>query len=109
MPYLSLRCIPLLVFPIFLILDVLIYTNARAELPLPPVIPVRAYVLMDYQSGKILANIKGNERTEPASITKLMAGYVIYKALKSDKIHIDEIAESLISRCNWVSARRSLT
>ena len=62
----------------------------RAEpVPPPPQVPVRGYVLMDYQSGNLLANMKGDERMEPASITKLMTGYVIYKALKSGKIHLD--------------------
>ncbi len=66
-------------------------TGARAEpVPPPPQVPVRAYVLMDHQSGNLLANAKGDERMEPASITKLMTGYVIYKALKSGKIHLDD-------------------
>ena len=63
----------------------------RAEpIPPPPQVPVRGYVLMDYQSGNLLANMKGDERMEPASITKLMTAYVIYKALKSGKIHLDD-------------------
>ncbi len=66
-------------------------TGSRAEpVPPPPQVPVRAYVLMDHQSGNLLANVKGDERMEPASITKLMTGYVIYKALKSGKIHLDD-------------------
>jgi D-alanyl-D-alanine carboxypeptidase (penicillin-binding protein 5/6) len=58
--------------------------------PPPPQVPVRGYVLMDHQSGNLLADVKGDERMEPASITKLMTGYVIYKALKSGKIHLDD-------------------
>ena len=53
---------------------------ANAEsIPPPPQVPVRSYVLMDYQSGNLLANLKGDERMEPASITKLMTAYVVYK------------------------------
>ena len=68
------------------------WTAARAAeaIPPPPQVPVRAYVLMDHQSGNLLANVKGDERMEPASITKLMTGYVVYKALKSGKIHLDD-------------------
>lgn len=68
------------------------WTAARAAeaIPPPPQVPVRAYVLMDHQSGNLLANAKGDERMEPASITKLMTGYVVYKALKSGKIHLDD-------------------
>ena len=66
-------------------------TGARAEpVPPPPQVPVRGYILMDHQSGNILANLKGDERMEPASITKLMTAYVVYKALKSGKIHLDD-------------------
>ncbi len=68
-------------------------------IPLPPQVPVRAYVLMDYQSGNLLANLKGDERMEPASITKLMTAYVIYKALKSGKIHLTD--QVTISEKAW--------
>lgn len=74
-----------------LVLLMLIWPTAWAEpIPPPPQVPVRGYVVMDYASGNLLANLKGEERMEPASITKLMTGYVIYKAIKSGKIHLDD-------------------
>ncbi|MFO1420747.1 MAG: D-alanyl-D-alanine carboxypeptidase family protein [Candidatus Competibacteraceae bacterium] len=81
--------LPLLLIFAWLNLD---WTAARAAeaIPPPPQVPVRAYVLMDHQSGNLLANVKGDERMEPASITKLMTAYVVYKALKSGKIHLDD-------------------
>ncbi|QQS55151.1 MAG: D-alanyl-D-alanine carboxypeptidase [Candidatus Competibacteraceae bacterium] len=76
------------------------WTAVHAEtIPPPPQVPVRGYLLMDYQSGNVLADLKGEERMEPASITKLMAGYVIYKALKSGKIHHDD--QVTISEKAW--------
>ncbi len=68
-------------------------------IPPPPQVPVRAYVLMDYQSGNLLANLKGDERMEPASITKLMTAYVVYKALKSGKINLTD--QVTISEKAW--------
>ena len=68
-------------------------------IPPPPQVPVRGYVLMDYQSGNLLADLKGDERMEPASITKLMTGYVIYQALKSGKIRLDD--QVTISEKAW--------
>ncbi len=59
-------------------------------IPPPPQMPVRGYVLMDYQSGNLLADLKSDERMEPASITKLMAAYVIYEALASGKIRLED-------------------
>ncbi|HPE74261.1 MAG TPA: D-alanyl-D-alanine carboxypeptidase family protein, partial [Candidatus Competibacter sp.] len=76
------------------------WTAVHAEtIPPPPQVPVRGYLLMDYQSGNVLADLKGEERMEPASITKLMAGYVIYKALQSGKIHHDD--QVTISEKAW--------
>ena len=68
-------------------------------IPPPPQVPVRAYVLMDYQSGNILREMKGDERMEPASITKLMTAYVVYKALKSGKIRLTD--QVTISEKAW--------
>ncbi|MBE2295130.1 MAG: D-alanyl-D-alanine carboxypeptidase [Phycisphaerales bacterium] len=82
-----------LLLPLVLVGTVLCSSWAAVQtdtLPSPPQVPVRGYLLMDYQSGAILADLKGEERMEPASITKLMAGYVVYKALKSGKIHVDD-------------------
>ncbi|CDH45017.1 D-alanyl-D-alanine carboxypeptidase family protein [Candidatus Contendibacter odensensis] len=76
---------------------------ANAEsIPPPPQVPVRSYVLMDYQSGNLLANLKGDERMEPASITKLMTAYVVYKALKTGKIHLND--QVTISEKAWRTA-----
>ncbi|HQC73746.1 MAG TPA: serine-type D-Ala-D-Ala carboxypeptidase, partial [Candidatus Competibacteraceae bacterium] len=87
MLYLTARRI--LLFPLLLALlwlnagGVALAQTAALAVPPPPQVPVRGYVLMDYQSGNLLANAKGDERMEPASITKLMTGYVIYRALQS--------------------------
>ncbi|HRD49236.1 MAG: D-alanyl-D-alanine carboxypeptidase [Candidatus Competibacter sp.] len=79
--------LPLLAFALLALSGI----TAKAEsIPPPPQVPVRGYVLMDQQSGNILADLKGDERMEPASITKLMTAYVIYKALKSGKIHLGD-------------------
>lgn len=89
-----------LLLPLLLICTWLGWAAAYAEtIPSPPQVPVRGYVLMDYQSGNLLADLKGDERMEPASITKLMTGYVIYQALKSGKIHLDD--QVTISEKAW--------
>ena len=49
---------------------------AAVPIPKPPAIDARAYVLIDYQSGRMLAGDKADVQMEPASITKLMTGYV---------------------------------
>lgn len=45
---------------------------------------------MDANSGQILASSHPDERTEPASLTKLMTAYVVFHALKDGVIHLDD-------------------
>ena len=55
---------------------------AAVPIPKPPAIDARAYVLVDYQSGRVLAADKAEDRMEPASITKLMTGYIVFRAIR---------------------------
>ncbi len=55
--------------------------------PAAPEINARAYILMDYQSGKVLAEVNADRRLDPASLTKIMSSYVIGQAMKAGKIH----------------------
>ena len=53
----------------------------------PPQITAQTYVLMDYNSGAILAALNPDERQYPASLTKMMTSYVVGSALEQGKIH----------------------
>ncbi|TGA64544.1 D-alanyl-D-alanine carboxypeptidase family protein [Dichelobacter nodosus] len=68
----------------------LLFFGVRAEVP-PPDLPVKSYLLMDAQSGQILAERAADERLPPASITKLMTAYVTFNALKTGKIHLTDL------------------
>ncbi|MCQ8205480.1 serine-type D-Ala-D-Ala carboxypeptidase, partial [Vibrio parahaemolyticus] len=57
-----------------------------AETPVAPQIDAKAYVLMDYNSGKILASGNPDERLDPASLTKIMTSDVVGQAVKAGKI-----------------------
>ncbi|WP_340615599.1 serine hydrolase [Xenorhabdus entomophaga] len=59
--------------------------------PAAPEIDAKAYVLMDYASGKILASNNADERLDPASLTKMMTSYVIGQAIKSGKISTEDM------------------
>ena len=48
---------------------------AAVPIPKPPSLDARAYVLIDYQTGRIMASDKPDVQSEPASITKLMTAY----------------------------------
>ncbi|MEA9390603.1 serine hydrolase [Acerihabitans sp. TG2] len=68
-------------------LIVLTTSVAQAETaPGAPEINAKAFILMDYQSGKVLAESNADLRSDPASLTKIMSSYVIGQALKAKKI-----------------------
>ncbi|OOF64371.1 serine hydrolase [Rodentibacter sp. Ppn85] len=53
----------------------------------PPEVNAQTYILMDYNSGAILASLNPDQRQYPASLTKMMTSYVVGQALKQGKIH----------------------
>jgi serine-type D-Ala-D-Ala carboxypeptidase (penicillin-binding protein 5/6) len=63
---------------------------------LPPVptpqmspLPARAYVLMDFKSGRVLVEKQPHAHMAPASTTKLMTAYIVLQELKAGRIHLD--------------------
>ena len=57
--------------------------------PPPNINDVKGYVLMDADSGAVIAEKNMNKRLQPASLTKLMTLYITFQALKSNQIHLD--------------------
>ncbi|MBT9566947.1 MAG: D-alanyl-D-alanine carboxypeptidase [Thiobacillus sp.] len=47
-----------------------------ADVPPPPQLSAKAWVLMDAASGSVLVDVQGSERLPPASLTKLMTSHV---------------------------------
>ncbi|MFZ7200308.1 serine hydrolase [Avibacterium avium] len=52
-----------------------------------PQLNAQTYILMDYNSGAVLAAFNPDQRQYPASLTKMMTSYVVGDALKQGKIH----------------------
>ncbi len=46
---------------------------------------------MDFKTGQVIAELNADQRLEPASLTKLMAAYGVFHALKSGRIKIDDM------------------
>ena len=63
---------------------------AAVPIPKPPAIDARAYVLVDYQSGRVLADYKADVQSEPASITKVMTGYGVFRAIKEKRLSLTD-------------------
>jgi D-alanyl-D-alanine carboxypeptidase (penicillin-binding protein 5/6) len=72
---------------------------AAAPIPKAPDVNARAYILTDYQSGRVLAEEHADDRMEPASLTKLMTAYVVFTALKENRLKLTDLVT--ISEHAW--------
>lgn len=59
--------------------------NIKTMIPGVPQIDAESYILIDYNSGKVLAEQNADTRRDPASLTKMMTSYVIGQAMKAGK------------------------
>ncbi len=63
---------------------------AAKPIPDPPAIDASSYFLIDFDSGRVLAEKDPDKSIEPASITKLMTAYLVDKAIADGDIALDE-------------------
>ena len=64
--------------------------TAFAQAPQPPEIAARAYLLLDVTANQLLAEKDIDSPVEPASLTKLMSAYLVFDALRSQKINLKQ-------------------
>jgi D-alanyl-D-alanine carboxypeptidase (penicillin-binding protein 5/6) len=60
------------------------------QLPVPPALAAKSWLLIESGSGQVLASQAPDERLEPASLTKLMTAYLTFAALKQGTLKIDQ-------------------
>lgn len=77
----------------------LVLQAAPSPVPSPPKLAAKSFLLIDANSGRVLAEKNIDKKIEPASITKLMTAYVVYKELESGRLSMDE--EVTISKKAW--------
>jgi serine-type D-Ala-D-Ala carboxypeptidase (penicillin-binding protein 5/6) len=76
--------------PFFAILLAALSFSVAAQMPQPPEVAARAYLLLDVTANQILAAKDIDAPVEPASLTKLMTAYLVFDALKAKKIDIKQ-------------------
>jgi D-alanyl-D-alanine carboxypeptidase (penicillin-binding protein 5/6) len=69
------------------------------QTPAPPALDAKAFILQDFQTGKVLAEGNADEKLAPASLTKIMTVYVVFKELANGHLHLDDLAT--ISKKAW--------
>ncbi|KGD85194.1 D-alanyl-D-alanine carboxypeptidase [Pantoea stewartii subsp. indologenes] len=66
-------------------------TVLAVQAPDAPQIDAKAWILIDYASGKVLTESNADQRLDPASLTKMMTSYVVGQAIKAGKIKPDDM------------------
>lgn len=74
-------------------------TDVASFAPQPPAINAGAWVLMDYTTGQILTAGNEHQQRNSASLTKLMTGYVVDRAIDSKRISPTDIVT--VGRDAW--------
>lgn len=64
--------------------------NRPMYTPSVPKVGASGYILLDVNSGRILAEKNADERLPPASLTKIMTVYIVSGALQSGHIRLDD-------------------
>ena len=73
--------------------------DKNAHIPEPPSPDVRAYLLMDYASGRVLFGKNYDDQIDPASLTKMMTSYVIGQEIKQGHLHLSDTV--VVSQNAW--------
>lgn len=64
-----------------------------------PALPAKAWLLMDFDSGEVLAGANMDEPLPPASLTKMMTSYLVEQALSSGKLKPTDLVS--VSQNAW--------
>jgi len=74
------------------------------EVSPPPALSNKAFVLMEFDTGQILASSNPDVPLPPASLTKMMTSYIVEQSLKSGRLKpTDQIRVSLNAWCRGSS------
>jgi len=84
------RLRPFALFLLFLLASAAATAAIKTPVPAPPVIGAKSYLLVDASTGAELASLKADLRLAPASLTKLMTAYAIFRALEEGQASLEE-------------------
>jgi len=70
-------------------------------IPTAPQVDARSYILVDYQTDKVLVAKEATARMEPASLTKLMTAYIVFRELAAGKLKLEDLVT--VSEHAWRS------
>ena len=83
--------------------------------PAPPGLAAKSYLVVDYHTGRVIAEKNSSMRLEPASLTKMMTAYIVWYQLKQAVLTADELvpisrkAQSTIGSRMFIEAGSQVT
>lgn len=95
------RPFSLTLFTVLTLLLLLVAGGSQAATPIPkaPDVGAKGYLVQDFLSGRAIAEKNADEPLEPASITKLMSAYVIFREIRDGSLALGD--EVRISEKAW--------
>ena len=72
---------------------------ALAQLPQPPEVAARQFLLIDLSSQQILTERDADAQVDPASLTKLMTAYLVFNAVRDKKFALDQALPVSLRAC----------
>lgn len=82
-----------------LLLSISFPALSTVRVPPPSDLSARNFALMDTATGRLLAQRNADERVEPASLTKIMTAYVVFREIRDGKLTLDE--QVRVSEAAW--------
>ncbi|NEX20482.1 D-alanyl-D-alanine carboxypeptidase [Thiorhodococcus mannitoliphagus] len=75
----------------FLLCAVPLVSMGAQPIPAAPELAAKGFLLVDFNSGRVLAEKNANEPLEPASLTKIMTAYVVFRELAAGHIALGDM------------------
>ncbi len=72
------------------VLSIGLSVGVFAQVPQPPQIAAKGYLLVDLSSDQVLAEQNADAPADPASLTKLMTAYLVFTALRDKKLTVEQ-------------------
>lgn len=83
----------------FMLLMLALLPAIAAPVPAPPSVAATGHLLVDFDSGYVLAENNAEQRLEPASLTKIMTAYVVMKEIEAGQVTLQD--QVLVSKKAW--------
>ncbi len=74
----------------FSMLQTVSAVDDRILMPSPPTIVATSYILEDFDSHEVIVEKNADKKLSPASLTKIMTAYVVFKEIKNGKLNLED-------------------